>query len=81
MAGGLGGMGSVASHTILGTLYNAGLDPDEFTTFAREHAAELRAVAANPEDVSAHGALARWLEALELREQDAPYDVGDTPHV
>lgn len=91
-AGGLGGMRSEAATAVnwplqLATKRQGEEDVPDLETreerraFLREHAKELKAIAANPEDMSAHGPLATWLEELGIREQGAPYAVGDTPRV
>lgn len=86
-AGGLGGMRSEAASVINGTLQRAergGNIPADMAgrrAFLRGHSAELRVYRANPNDMSASGPLAKWLEALGIREQNAPYNVGDTPRV
>ena len=79
-AGKLGGMGAPAGQLLLYTLENgAKYDETERREFLRENATLAREVAADPDNLAAHGPLARWLEATGIRERNAPYAVGDTP--
>jgi len=80
-AGGLGGVQSGTSQLILATMNNAGIAPQERRETARRHSAELKALARNPDSLAHDGPLAKWLEAIGLREKNAPYDVGDTQKV
>lgn len=79
-AGGLDGMRSAASSLAIYTMLNAKLeDVEERREFVRDHRAELRALAADPDSVEHDKPLAQWLVALDLRQPDWTFDVGKTP--
>lgn len=83
-AGDLGGMRSEAALELVSSMNRAQaageLDAADRDKFIRNHADIIREVKAHPDDMSAHGPMAHWLEALGVREQNAAYDVGDSPH-